>query len=487
MDREEETIIGRREFINKSVRTVGALGFGSGLLSLSGCSNNFSTDKNRPNIILITADDMGWKDLSCYGNQDIHTKSIDSLAKGGVKFTNAFVVTSTCSSSRAGLLTGQYPHTNGVTGLTHRYMTRQLKPFYNPYLPSLLKEAGYNTAILGKNHVHPYLPTSWYGYNERRTGLGFNDDDWKIEDANESIDYIRKNKNNRFYLELNFIQNHRIKKGQFFYDPKFPVDPDKVKVPDYYALPNWKEIREDLAKYYSQTLKMDYVIGSILKELDSLKLSDNTMIIFMSDNGAPFPGNKLTLYDRGTGTPVIIRWPKKIKPGYVADNLINSIDIMPTILDAANIDKPISVQGKSFWKNATGESSSWNQDAVFTEMTNHVFYIPTRAVRTKEWKYIRNYSDIAIGLDEIHREQWAHRLCQLKNQPWIRPRVQEELYYLGDDPNEQKNFVNDTLYTKKLEQMRFLLNAHMKNTKDPFLNKPFTHDYKESDYKLSKV
>jgi len=81
MHREEETIIGRREFINKSVRTVGALGFGSGLLSLSGCSNNFSTDKNRPNIILITADDMGWKDLSCYGNQDIHTKSIDSLAK----------------------------------------------------------------------------------------------------------------------------------------------------------------------------------------------------------------------------------------------------------------------------------------------------------------------------------------------------------------------------------------------------------------------
>ena len=104
---------------------------------------------------MISADDLGWKDLSCYGNQDINTRNFDKLAEGGVKFTNAFVVSSSCSPSRASLITGQYPHTNGVNGLTHVHPLKSLRPFYQT-LPSILKEAGYNTA-------------SWAGTMSRRS------------------------------------------------------------------------------------------------------------------------------------------------------------------------------------------------------------------------------------------------------------------------------------------------------------------------------
>ncbi len=473
--------INRRKFIKNSVKAACTVGLGAGIFSLSDCGENFSTDKSKPNIILITADDMGWKDLSCYGNKDIKTGNIDKIAEEGVKFTNAFVVSSSCSPSRAALLTGQYPHTNGVTALTHRYKMRSLPPFYQ-ILPSILKENGYNTGIQGKNHVSPYVPVSCYGYKERMTGIGIFKGDWNIDDSKKSLEFIKKNKENRFYLELNFLQNHRVKKGLFFQDKDFPVDPEKISVPEYWALPDWKEIREDVAKYYSQTLKMNSIIGEILEELERSKIADNTMIVFLSDNGAPFPGNKLSLYDRGTGTPVLIKWPKKIKPGTTVNGLTNAIDIMPSILDAAGIEIPDDIQGKSFWGNVLDNSKEDVNQAVFTEMTSHVFYIPTRAARTKKWKYIRNYSDIAMGLDEIHNKEWAHKLCELPDHPWKKPRLHEELYYLPSDPNEQKNLADSSKHKKDLERMRKLLDKHMVDTKDPFYGKPFTNDYKKENY-----
>jgi arylsulfatase A-like enzyme len=148
----------RREFLKLAAAAASTS-------ALGGCSRfrRYSRDENRPNIIMITADDMGGKDLSCYGNQNIQTINIDKLAEGGVKFTNAFVVSSSCSPSRAALITGQYPHTNGVNALTHLNPLKSLRPFYQT-LPSILKEAGYNTAIMGKWHVSPFLPVSWYGY-----------------------------------------------------------------------------------------------------------------------------------------------------------------------------------------------------------------------------------------------------------------------------------------------------------------------------------
>ena len=480
----EKKNISRRSFLRNVALPVVTATVGAGITPLVSCGNNsFSADPQLPNIIFITADDLGWKDLSCYGNSNITTPHIDRLSREGATFNNAFVVSSSCAPSRASFITGQYPHTHGVTGLTHRYKTRALSPFHTT-LPDLLSEAGYNTCLQGKWHVSPYLPASWYGYNERLTGLF--PKDWKIDNADDSIEFISQNRNNRFYLEINFMQNHRDDRGEFEFDPDFPVDPESIHVPEYMTLPDWPEIREDLAKFYSQTLKMDKIIGDILQTLEKFGLEENTMIIFTSDNGPPYPGNKITLYDRGCGVPLIVRQPGKIRQGKRIDHLVNTIDIMPTLLESVGIAIPENVQGLSFYPMMTDSIPQLTQEVVFLQMTNHVHYIPTRAVRTDEWKYIKNYSDIAFGLDQNNHDEWAHRLCEQSNQPWIQPRVEEELYHLKNDPHEQRNLASENEYQDILALLREILNSQMEGTRDPFLNHVFTRDYDPSQYRKSE-
>lgn len=467
----------RREFI----RSVAAAGIAA---SVPGCRRAaFTADPGLPNIVLITADDLGWKELGCFGNGDVKTPNIDRLARGGVRFINAFVAASSCSPSRASIITGQYPHTNGVTGLTHVFKRRALPPFYRT-LPSMLANAGYNTALAGKWHVSPYLPVSWYGYNERLSGML--PKEMLIRDGGRIIDFIQRNRANRFYLEINYMNNHRDDDGEFAQDPGFPVNLEKIHVPKYWALPDWPEIREETARYYSQTGKMDSMIGEVLDTLDRLDLSGNTMVIFVSDNGAPFPGNKMTLYDRGIGTPLIIRWPSRIRPGRFLTDLASTIDIMPTVLEAAGIAVPGAIQGASMLPQAVGRARGRAREAVFAEMTDHVLHVPMRAVRTNRWKYIRNYSDSAVGLDQNNHMEWAHRLCELPNQPWKRQRVLEELYDLAADPNEQKNRAESGKHAPILAKMRALLDKHMKDSADPFHHASFTTEFDPELYRPSK-
>ena len=472
----------RRTFLRNAMRTASAAALSGAALPLAGCARKTTDDPSIPNIILITADDLGWKDLSCYGNREINTPNIDRIAREGAMCTRAFVVSSSCAPSRASFMTGQYPHTNGVTGLTHIHRSRLLMPFYQT-LQGMLSRAGYNTALQGKWHPSPYLPASWYGYRERLSGVL--PKDWKIDNGKRADEFIRQNQGNRFFMEINFMHNHRDNRGEFSFDPEFPVDPEDVHVPDYWTLPDWPEIRLETAKFYSQTMKMDSIIGEILDTLDDTGLAENTLVMFVSDNGPPFPGNKMTLYDRGTGTPLIARWPGKIRPGTVITGMINTIDIMPTLAEAAGLKVPGDVQGRSFMPYLTGAKKGPFRNAVFMEMTDHVHYLPTRAARTERWKYIRNYSDIAKGLDQCNHMEWAHRVCELPNQPWKKPRVREELYDLSRDPDEQQNLAGNPRYAKRLKKMRELLDSHMKQTGDPFLGKTFTRDYNPEMYKPS--
>ncbi len=434
---------------------------------------------DEPNIVLFVADDLGWKDLGCYGNADISTPNIDRLAAQGIRFTNAFVVASSCSPSRASLITGQYPHTNGVVGLTHVRKRLMLSPF-KMTVAELLREHNYVTAIEGKWHVAPYFPTGWYGYEKRLSGM-MPEDFW-IRSSDKAVRFVEENRGRRFYLELNYMDTHRDDYGEFHFVDEFPVDPESITAPEYYALPDWPEIRLEVAKYYSNAAKMDMMIGRVLDKLDEAGLAENTLVCFVSDNGSPFPGNKMTLYDRGIGVPLILRWPGKIPAGGVNDSLVSSVDIMPTLLDAARCYIPRDVQGKSLVLHAQGKSRAPLRDAVFAEMTYHVNYLPMRAARTTRWKYIRNYSDNAIGLDQCAHMEWAQKLCELPNQPWTRPRVPEELFDLEADPHEQRNLVGDTRFTKELNDMRSLLDQHMRETRDPYLGRELEKNYREKDF-----
>jgi N-sulfoglucosamine sulfohydrolase len=354
-----------------------------------------------------------------------------------------------------------------------------LSPFKTT-LPEVLGGCGYHTAIEGKWHVAPYLPTSWYGYAERLSGI-LPEDFW-IRSSDAALAFVEENRSNAFYLELNYMDTHRDDRGEFEFAEGFPVDPDRISVPDYYALPDWPEIRNEVARYYSNASKMDAMIGEALARLEELELVEKTLVCFVSDNGPPFPGNKMTLYDRGIGTPLLMRWPGRIPAGTVNDSLVSTIDLMPTLLEAAGCPVPLEVQGASLLPLATGEREGNDREAIFAEMTHHLHYLPMRAIRTRKWKYIRNYSDDAVGLDQCAHMGWAHRLCELPNQGWKRPRVPEELYDLESDPNEQENLAADPAFERVLEMMRGGLDRQMAATQDPYLGKEFEKNYPAKDF-----
>lgn len=428
-------------------------------------NTNYTNNQDLPNVILITADDLGWLDLSGYGNTMVTTSNLDQLAFDGIKFSRAFGVTSTCSSSRASFMTGQYPHTHGLDGLVHRHPEKALSR-QKPNLARILNANGYETAIWGKWHIaHPLAPAGLYGYNHQ-----FGLPAYAEPDPNTIEQFIRSAADHRFYLELNYMDNHRDITNQLRPAKGFPVNPENVSVNDYMGLPNdIPELKVELANFYSQTLQMDDDIGKVLAVIDQLGLTDNTLIIFVSDNGAPFPGNKLTLYDRGIGTPLIVKWPEQILPNTQNGSLVSTIDILPTVLDACQIEVPAGREGVSLLPEIIGRSIS--REAVFAEMTHHVDYIPSRAVRTQQWKYIRNYSSKPIYTKSKKGNSWMDELYSRPGTAWLEPRPEEELYDLTNDPHEQTNLGNSRLDVKL--EMAQLLNRHLADTNDPYLYKEF--------------
>ncbi|MFW6274681.1 MAG: sulfatase [Spirochaetota bacterium] len=437
------------------------------------------------NVIMITADDLGWKDLSCYGCKDVDTPNIDRLAREGVRFTNCFAVSSSCAPSRATLVTGQYPHSHGVDGLAHIRPQKSLSPFSHT-LPKVLMKSGYHTGIEGKWHIAPFFPKRWYGYKQSMNPL--NPFSMHIESSENAVEFIEAHIDERFYLELNYMNNHRNGDGTFDAVEEYMPNPDEISIPEYYALPDTPELREDLARYHSQTMKMDAMIGDVVETLERLGLRDSTLIIFLSDNGAPYPGNKMTLYDRGTGVPLIISAPSTLPQGEVVDAQINTVDIMPTVLDVLDLETSPTVheqiQGESFVRLLRHPGRRTAENPVFTEMTYHVEYVPTRAVRSGGWKYIRNYSSSPIGLDQLNHFRWAHELCRAENQPWLQPRTREELYNLKVDPTEQMNLAGAE--QAQLERMRALLKLHMHQTEDPYLERSFEDDYDPENYRYEE-
>jgi len=324
------------------------------------------------------------------------------------------------------------------------------------------KKAGYHTGIQGKWHVAPFIPIGFYGYKDYLgTPMPWN----HISDTKKIDKYFEKRARDEkpFYLELNLTDTHRSSGGKFEADPDFSVDPKSIKAPDYMGLPDWPEIKEDLALYYAKVQRSDKLVGETLEALKRHGLEESTIVVFVSDNGAPFPGNKMALLDRGIGTPLIVRFPGRIEEGRVSSALVSTIDIMPTVLDLCQIEPGRKVEGRSFAPLLKDPSVSEHRNHVVSEMNCHVKSIPMRSVRTKEWKAILNLSDSPLGLDDLEGVAWAEKLCELDDHPWLKPRVPFELYDLTKDPQEKVNLAGLSEYAEVEKKFRELLSKNWKS------------------------
>lgn len=414
----------------KKKRDIRMEGFKKYLESIKSLDKEF----NRPNIIIIFTDDMGYADISCFGATAVHTPNIDKIAKEGVVFTNFYSSAPMCSPSRAGLLTGRYPvrtHVPTVFIPTASRLSFLASLFLYSYgmegisldeitLPEILQAVGYQTALIGKWHLGdraPFIPNEkgfdfFYGahysndmdpydiYRNREVEIEAPVDQDRLTKnlTREAIKFINENKENPFFL---------------YYCQPFPHDP-------LHASDEFKHTSN--AGIYGDTVQeVDWSIGKILETLEDLNLSDNTLIFFSSDNGPWQQGNpgyargrKGLVYEGGQRVPFIARWPGKIPVGTKTDIPSMNIDLLPTILDIIGIPQP---QDRVIDGNSIAEIL--HEPETIKPIPRPFYYFwskKIKAVRENQWKYhVKNRSDIST---------------------YVLMKYEPALYDLVKDPNE---------------------------------------------------
>ncbi len=403
----------------------------------------------QPNILYIHSHDTG-RYIQPYGHA-ISTPNLQRLSGEGVLFRQAFTVSPTCSPSRASLLTGEYPHQNGMTGLAHRGFSMF---DYGHHMIHTLRKAGYISALSGIQHIA-------HGEDAWKT-IGY--DQWLGGHSNahlQAANFLRQPRNSPFFLSVGFFETHR----------EFPIghpdeDPRFCLVPP--MLPDAPETRLDMAGFRQSARILDGKMGTVFSALDEAGLSENTLVICTTDHGIAFPRMKCNLEDSGTGVMLIMRGPGGFRGGKVIDAMVSHLDVFPTICELLGLEIEPRLEGKSMLPLINGTAGSIHED-LFFEINYHAAYEPVRAIRTKCWKYIRRFDprkapvlpncDDSLSKNCWLRSGWADALPDT-----------EALYNLALDPNEKNNLFLRQGYGAVAEEMRFRLDKWMKMTNDPLLN-----------------
>ncbi|MBI4581877.1 MAG: sulfatase, partial [Planctomycetes bacterium] len=337
------------------------------------------------NIVLMIGDDHGLE-VGCYGHPVIRTPSLDRLAALGTRFANGFAAVSSCSASRSTIYTGLYTHANGQYGLAHA--DHNFASFdRTPSLPTLLGKAGYRTAVLGKLHVKPesvYPFEVWApGTNPRST----------VKMAEAARKFLADAGPKPFLLVVGFTDPHRAGGRGFANEGDYPgvhparYEPARMVLPPF--LPDAPEVRAELAEYCQSVSRMDQGIGAVLTAIEETGHKNDTLVIYLSDNGIPFPGAKTTLYEPGIHLPLLISSPAQAQRGSVCNAMVSWIDIAPTILEWAGVQPTKAMTGRSVLPILDQQDpAGW--DTVFASHTFHevTMYYPVRMVRTRRYKYL---------------------------------------------------------------------------------------------------
>lgn len=432
------------------------------ILFASGCVNQVKQKEvEKPNILMIVVDDLGYSDLHCYNGGIQETPNVDKLAKEGVRFTNAYASCPVCSPTRASLLTGKNPVAVDITDWIPGHQEGKIKPWHKFIVPEFnqqlpleevtiaekLKKKGYATASIGKWHLggEGYLPTEqgfdiniagnhkgmpptyYYPYKADSadiaekpwldfeiTHLEITGDSLYLTDriAREAIEFIKSRRDTSFFLYLPFYTVHTPLEGRKDLVEKYTrkieeTDDSIVRYPHFLAMVEC----------------MDENVGQIIQTLEDLEIRKNTMIIFVSDNGGlyiqgnkenderehygaswnyPLREGKGTLYEGGLRVPTIINWPGKIKPG-ISDELIISTDMYPTIMDMLDIEVSHSIEGVSLWPHlAKGEKI--NRETFYWHYPHYHKTNPGSVIRDGDFKLIKYYEDNHLELYNLKED-----------------------------------------------------------------------------------
>ena len=455
----------------------------------------------------MVADDLGLM-LGCYGLKAIQTPHLDQLAAEGTKFTHAFASTASCSGSRSTIYTGLHTHQNGQYGLQQGWNHFQTHDHIET-TPQVFNSLGYQTGIIGKVHVGPraVYPWEWYAPSLSR--------DVRANAAEAGRFFDKAAETGRpFHLTVGLRDPHRDETREGFGNDEDDVK--DIKVPDYRAqdveIPGFitdvPELRTELVEYYKSISRMDLGVGLILSELAKRGLDESTLVIFVSDNGAPFLNSKTTLYDAGVRLPLLVRQPGG-RGGVVNPNMVSFVDILPTCIAWAgrsDVDIVTANTGKSPKRLGRPFLGILGEEAVVAEerWTQHVFgshtfheiqnYWPTRFLRDRRYKYHRNIAwrlDFPFATDLYTSLSWEGIRNAVPEEegrggggddtPEVmigRRRLRsyvfrgpEELFDLENDPEEVHNLARKPEYEEVLKRMRATLEDWQFQTDDVWLFK----------------
>ena len=440
----------RREFL---------VGAGAAMASFPFVSlNRAEGSSERPNFVFILTDDQRWDAMSCAGHPFLRTPNMDRIAREGVRFRNAFVTTSLCSPSRGCFLTGRHAHSHGVRD-NRTHLSDDI-----PTFPRLLHDAGYDTAYVGKWHMNDQEgPRPGFDRWVSFRGQGqyysprLNIDGETMEVAGymtdlltkHAVEWLRRPRTSPFCLYLSHKAVHgpfqpAIRHSKLYSDAPIPIP--KSFRETYEGKPKWvrefgappdREVKEEFKQFmrnYARTLvAVDEGIGKVFGALEETGMLDNTVIVFAGDNGYlqgehGGMGDKRMMYEESIRIPLLMRYPRLVRPGSLVDQMALNIDLCPTFLDLAGVRRPDGVQGQSWAPLLQGRTSGWRKDFFYA----YDFEPPynrkpaNRGVRAESWKYI-TYPD----LDDI-----------------------DELYDLKNDPEEMRNLIDSPKHAEVVAQMK---------------------------------
>ena len=457
----------RRDFIKAVGLTAASAGLSGHVGNLNAAAKRtMKPTGKRPNVILYVVDDQGSTDAGCYGNPVVKTPGLDELAANGARFTHAFCTTASCSASRSVILSGLYNHANGQYGHQHSFHHFISFPDVKS-LPNLLGVAGYRTARWGKYHV---APDEVYQFQQVIKNAG------PSKGADSCREFIAAEDDEPFFLYFCTTEPHR----PFRREGSDTFEPKDVIVPPY--LPDTPECREELAKYYGSVQRADSGLERLIEILKETDHWQDTVVIYISDNGIAFPGAKTTLYEPGMRLPCVVRNPFAKKQGVVTDAMVNYADITPTILDlCAATPNNYKFHGRSFRSVLErGHTSGW--DETYASHTFHeiTMYYPMRVARTRRYKLIWN---IANGLDypfasDLYASGTWQGVLKRGDKYYGKRTVDAylhrpkfELYDLEQDPHEVRNLAYNARHATLLKEMKDKLKDFQKRTKDPWIVK----------------